>query len=66
MSDQQYFKDLTNINTLQKLRDKTDEELENDMFSFFMDDGQPEPDVPAVIDLTDSESMMANREYQFF
>ena len=66
MSDQQYFKDLTNINTLQKLRDKTDEELENEMFSFFMDDGQPEQDIPAVIDLTDSESMIANKEYQFF
>lgn len=66
MSDQQYFKDLTNINTLQNLRDKTDEELANEMFSFFMDDGQPEPDIPDVIDLTDSSSMIANKEYQFF
>ena len=65
MSDQQYFKDLTNINTLQHLRDKTAEE-ENEMFSFFMDDGQPEPDIPSVIDLTDSQSMIANKEYQFF
>lgn len=66
MSDQQYFKDLTNINTLQHLRDKTDEELANEMFSFFMDDGQPEQDIPSVIDLTDSASMMAHKEYQFF
>jgi hypothetical protein len=66
MSDQQYFKDLTNINTLQYLRDKTDEELDNDMFNFFMDDGQPDTETPAIIDLTDSSSMMVNKEYQFF
>jgi hypothetical protein len=66
MSDQQYFKDLTNINTLQQLRDKTDEELANEMFSFFMDDGRPEQDIPSVIDLTDSDNMIANKEYQFF
>ena len=66
MSDQQYFKDLTNINTLQQLRDKTDEELDNNMFTIFMDDGQPDLDTPSVIDLTDSESMIANKEYQFF
>lgn len=60
MSDQQYFKDLTDINTLQKLRDKTDEELENDLVPFgFMDDGQPEDD---IIDLTVAPS----REFQFF
>lgn len=66
MSDQQYFKDLTNINTLQQLRDKTDEELESEMFTFFMDDGHPDPEVPQVIDLTDRDTMATNREYQFF
>lgn len=66
MSDQQYFKDLTNINTLQNLREKTDEEMENELFNFFMNDGRPEPDIPAVIDLTDPEAMMSNREYTFF
>jgi hypothetical protein len=66
MSDQQYFKDLTNINTLQNLRDKTDEDMENDMFTFFVSDGRPEPDIPTVIDLTDMESMMANRDMMFF
>ena len=50
MSDQQYFKELTDINTLTLLRDKTDEELENDLVPFgFCDDGHPEDD---VIDLT--------------
>lgn len=34
MSDQQYFKDLTDINTLMKLRDKTEEEMESDLTPF--------------------------------
>jgi len=34
MSDQQYFKDLTDINTLMKLREKTEEEMESDMTPF--------------------------------
>jgi hypothetical protein len=64
MSDQQYFKDLTNINTLQKLRARTDEDLENDVFTFFVDDGRihdPE-EIPSVIDLTETP----NKEYSFF
>ena len=60
MSDQQYFKDLTDINTLQKLRDKTDEELENDLVPFgFIETGQPEDD---VIDLVQNP----RPEFQFF
>ena len=60
MSDQQYFKDLTNINTLQRLRDKTDEELENDLVPFgFIETGHPEDD---VIDLTEKP----HREFMFF
>jgi hypothetical protein len=66
MSDQQYFKDLTNISTLKELRDKTDDELESDMFSFFMTDGRPQAEAPAIIDLTDEESMRNNREFAFF
>lgn len=60
MSDQQYFKDLTDINTLMKLRDKTEEELENDLLPFgFIETGHPEDD---IIDLTVTPS----REFQFF
>lgn len=64
MSDQQYFKDLTNINTLNVLREKTDEELENELDTFFMDDGQPHDHeaIPEVIDLTENPLS----EYQFF
>lgn len=45
MSDQQYFKDLTNINTLMKLRDKTEEDIERDLVPFgIIDDNQPDED----------------------
>jgi len=40
LSDQQYFKEYTNINTLTKLRDKSDEDVMNDLAPFgFVDDG---------------------------
>lgn len=39
MTDQPFFKEYTDINTLIKLREKTDDELENDLTPFgFMDD----------------------------
>jgi hypothetical protein len=54
MSNQQYFKDLTDINTLLKLRNRTDEDLENEMFSFFMDNGRElaDSDGVEVIDMS--------------
>jgi hypothetical protein len=40
MTEQAYFKDMTDINTLIKLREKTDEQIEEDMLPFgFIDDG---------------------------
>lgn len=46
LSDQGYFKDLTQINTLAQLREKTDEELQHDMLPFgFVEDGRPEDEV---------------------
>jgi hypothetical protein len=40
MSDQQYFKDLTDINTLLKLREKSEEDMENELTPFgFLDTG---------------------------
>ena len=45
MTDQQYFKDLTDINTLLKLREKTEEQMENDMIPFgIIDTGHNEFD----------------------
>lgn len=45
LSDQQYFKDYTNINTLMSLRDKTEEDLEQDLAPFgFVLDGRDEFD----------------------
>ena len=41
LSDQQYFKDYTNINTMIKLRERTEEEIMNDLSPFgFVDDGR--------------------------
>ena len=41
LSNQPYFKEYTNINTLAMLREKSDEEIEADMLPFgFMDDGR--------------------------
>jgi hypothetical protein len=40
MTDQSYFKDMTDINTLIKLREKTDEQIEQDLLPFgFIDVG---------------------------
>ena len=44
MTEQPYFKDLTDINTLIKLREKTDEQIEEEMLPFgFVDDGDATP-----------------------
>ena len=41
LSEQQYFKDFTNVNTLMALREKTEEDMEQDMSPFgFIDDGR--------------------------
>lgn len=46
LSDQMYFKELTSINTLAKLREKTDEEIAQDLVPFgFVDNGMPAEDV---------------------
>jgi hypothetical protein len=45
LSDQQYFKDYTNINTLMSLRDKTEEDIEQDLAPFgFVFDGREDFD----------------------
>lgn len=43
MADQQYFKEYTDINTLMKLRDQTEEEIQEEMVVFgFVSDGREE------------------------
>lgn len=50
MSDQQYFKDLTDINTLMKLREKSEEQVESELTPFgFVDTGHS-PEDEEVID----------------
>lgn len=46
LSDQDYFKELTSINTLAMLREKTEEEISGDLVPFgFVDDGSPLEDM---------------------
>jgi len=45
LSDQTYFKDMTDINTLMKLRQRTEEQIEEDLLPFgFIDDGSENDD----------------------
>ena len=44
LSDQKYFREITDINTLAKLREKTNDDLDAEMFSFgFIETGHDEP-----------------------
>jgi Terminase large subunit, T4likevirus-type, N-terminal/Terminase RNaseH-like domain len=64
LSDQQYFKELTNINTLMKLRDKTDEDIENDLVPFgFIETGHGPED---VIDLVENPHASSEFRNMFF
>lgn len=46
VSDQQFFKEMTDINTLKSLRQKTEDEMMEDLLPFgFHDDGMPDEDV---------------------
>jgi hypothetical protein len=46
LSDQAYFKEFTNINTLAKLREKTEEEILQELTPFgFFDDGMPHEEI---------------------
>lgn len=50
LTDQTYFRDLTDINTLARLREKTDEELENSLlpFGFIINGGEDDYEEPVV------------------
>lgn len=49
LSDQEYFKDLTDINTLAMLREKSESDMDNEMMPFgFIEDGREDD----VIDMT--------------
>jgi len=57
LTDQQYFKDYTNINTLIKLREKSEEDIMNDLTPFgFVDDGRG--DLVEALDLPPSGNWM--------
>lgn len=52
LSDQKYFKDMTDIHTLTKLREKTDQEIMAELTPFgIMDDGRGDEDETAAIEI---------------
>ena len=63
LSDQMYFKEYTSINTLAKLREKTDEELTQELLPFgFVDGGYFEEE---IIDQTEFKNWMFPPEEEF-
>lgn len=61
LTNQQYFKELTDIHTLKELRDRTNEEIDNEMLPFgFVDTGH---DDSSIIDLTENPHMY--KEFNF-
>jgi hypothetical protein len=59
MTDQQYFKELTDINTLAKLRDRSEEEMESELFDFYYaQDGVDEEYSDESIDLINNPHKM--------
>ena len=60
-SDQQYFKDYADINTLQKLREKTEEDIMEELLPFgFIDDGRD--DTFGQLDLPNGGNWMSDVE----
>ena len=56
LSEQQYFKMLTDINTLKQIREKTKEELEDDMMPFgYVDTGLEEENRHAALDIDNAQ-----------
>lgn len=66
LSEQQFFKDYTNINTLMALRDKTDDEIEQDLAPFgFLVTGREELDVVSEYERFVPDSWMWNVKEDF-
>jgi hypothetical protein len=64
LSEQQYFKDYTNINTLMSLREKTEEDMEQDLAPFgFFEDGREEYNESIEKYVPDSWMWNATRDF---
>lgn len=66
LSEQQYFKDYTNINTLMSLREKTDEDMEADLAPFgFIFDGREDFEDQEEFERLVPDSWMWNAQKDF-
>lgn len=64
LTEQQYFKDYTDISTLLSLREKTEEDMEQDMSPFgFVEDGREEYD--EAIEKYVPDAWVWNKQYNF-
>jgi hypothetical protein len=64
LSEQQFFKDYTDINTLMRLRDKTDADIMSDLSPFgFIDDGRDE--MQDIIDVTPRGNWMSDLKDEY-
>lgn len=64
LSEQQYFKDYTNINTLVSLREKNEEEMDQDLAPFgFIDDGRGEDMIDDSERLVPDSWMWSSRNF---
>ena len=62
LSEQGYFKDYTDINTLKTLREKTDQDIMDELLPFgFVDRGE---DLEEILDDTFTEWNMNNRRLE--
>jgi hypothetical protein len=66
LSEQQYFKDYTNINTLMSLREKSEEDMEQDMSPFgFVFDGRENVEVDEEFERYMPDAWMWNTPHNF-
>ena len=64
LSEQQYFKDYTNINTLVSLREKNEEEMDQDLAPFgFIDDGRGDDMIDSSERLVSDSWMWNSRDF---
>jgi len=58
LSDQRFFRELTDINTLAELKEKTEQQLDDELLPFgFIDNGDPQADEAGWIEFPEHDRM---------